>query len=250
MKKQRLGTAMTLIVASLCTTAWATAGDTAPWSYSAPTGPQNWGELKSEYNLCSSGQTQSPIDIRDAVKTDLDPLNFTYHSGKATVVNNGHTIQVTPENAGGINLASGHYSLVQLHFHTPSEEMIQGRIFPMDAHLVHRNAAGELAVVAVVFEEGAHNPNLETVLAAMPKNTGGTANLEAINVAQLLPANHNAYSYMGSLTTPPCTEGVRWNVLTTPLEISRAQLEAFQVLYPMNSRPVQPLNGRSVHVGG
>lgn len=250
MKKQLLGTAMTLTVAGLCSTAWAAAGDTAPWSYSAPTGPHNWGELKSEYSLCSSGQTQSPIDIRDAVKTDAKVLNVAYQPSKATVSNNGHTIQVTPVDAGGITLESGHYSFVQMHFHTPSEEMIQGRTYPLDAHLVHRNAAGELAVVAVLFEEGAHNPNLEPILAAMPKSTGGTANLEAMNVAQLLPANHNAYSYMGSLTTPPCTEGVRWNVLTTPLEISRAQLEAFQALYPMNARPVQPLNGRSVHVGG
>jgi carbonic anhydrase len=249
MKKQLLGTAMTLTLAGLCSTTWATAGDTAPWSYSAPTGPQNWGELKSEYSLCSSGQTQSPINISDAVKTDAEMLNVAYQPSRATVSNNGHTIQVTPVDAGGITLESGHYSFVQMHFHTPSEEMIQGRTYPLDAHLVHRNAAGELAVVALLFEVGAHNPTLEPILAAMPKNTGGTATLEAINVAQLLPANHNAYSYMGSLTTPPCTEGVRWNVLTTPLEISRAQLEAFQALYPMNARPVQPLNGRSVHVG-
>jgi carbonic anhydrase len=250
MKKQLLGATISLIVAGLCTTAWAGADDTAAWSYSAPNGPQNWGELKSEYSLCSSGKTQSPIDIRDAIKTDIEPLNVAYQPSKATVSNNGHTIQVTPVDAGGITLDSGRYSFVQMHFHTPSEEMIQGRTFPLDAHLVHRNAAGELAVVALLFEEGAHNPALEPILAAMPKHTGGIAHLDRVNVAQLLPANLNAYFYMGSLTTPPCTEGVRWNVLTTPVQLSRAQLEAFQALYPMNARPVQPLNGRSVHVGG
>ncbi|PBJ09668.1 Carbonic anhydrase precursor [Pseudomonas sp. ACN5] len=168
MKKQLLGATITLIAAGLCTTAWAGADDTAAWSYSAPNGPQNWGELKSEYSLCSSGKTQSPIDIRDAIKTDIEPLNVAYQPSKATVSNNGHTIQVTPVDAGGITLDSGRYSFVQMHFHTPSEEMIQGRAFPLDAHLVHRNAAGELAVVALLFEEGAHNPALEPILAAMP----------------------------------------------------------------------------------
>ncbi|MNF71404.1 carbonic anhydrase [Pseudomonas sp. Irchel s3a18] len=250
MTKQLLGTAMTLIAAGLCTTAWANTADTAEWGYTAPTGPESWSELKSEFRLCTSGKEQSPIDIHDAVKAGVEPPAFTYRPSTAAVLNNGHTIQVSPTDSGGITLTSGAYSLVQLHFHTPSEEKIQGRSYPLSAHLVHRNTAGELAVVALLFEEGAHNPTLEPILAAMPKDAGGTATLETLNIADLLPATHNAYSYMGSLTTPPCTEGVRWNVLTTAVQISRAQLEAFQALYPMNARPVQPLNGRSVQVDG
>ncbi|WKL55154.1 carbonic anhydrase family protein [Pseudomonas kielensis] len=241
---------MTLIAAGLCTTAWANTADTVQWGYTAPSGPESWSELKSEYRLCTSGKEQSPIDIHDTVQAGVEPPTFTYRPSTATVLNNGHTIQVSPQEPGGITLASGAYSLVQMHFHTPSEEKIQGRSYPLNAHLVHRNTAGELAVVALLFEEGAHNPTLEPILTAMPKSAGGTATLDTLNIADLLPATHNTYSYLGSLTTPPCTEGVRWHVLTTAVQISRVQLEAFQALYPMNARPVQPLNGRSVQVDG
>ena len=250
MTKLLPGTAMTLIAAGLCTTAWANTADTVQWGYTAPSGPESWSELKSEYRLCTSGKEQSPIDIHDTVQAGVDPPTFTYRPSTATVLNNGHTIQVSPQEPGGITLASGAYSLVQMHFHTPSEEKIQGRSYPLNAHLVHRNTAGELAVVALLFEEGAHNPTLEPILTAMPKSAGGTATLDTLNIADLLPATHNTYSYLGSLTTPPCTEGVRWHVLTTAVQISRVQLEAFQALYPMNARPVQPLNGRSVQVDG
>jgi carbonic anhydrase len=249
MKKQLSG-AVALIIAALCNIAWATTGQPPAWSYTAPTGPENWGELHSEYERCTSGKAQSPIDIETAVQTESGPLTFAYQPGHAVVLNNGHTIEVSPVNAGSITLASGNYSLVQLHFHTPSEEKIQGRTYPLNAHLVHRNAVGEFAVVALLFEEGAHNPTLERILANMPGNTGGVANLEGLSVSDLLPTRHEHYAYSGSLTTPPCTEGVRWHVLSTVMQLSPAQLQAFQALYPMNARPVQPLNGRQVHIGG
>ena len=125
-----------------------------------------------------------------------------------------------------------------------------GRTYPLNAHLVYRNTAGELAVVALLFEEGTHNPTLEPILAAMPDNAGGMETLKTLNIANLLPSNRRYYSYAGSLTTPPCTEGVRWHVLSSVLQLSTTQLQAFKALYPMNARPVQPLNGRSIQVGG
>ncbi|NUU37959.1 carbonic anhydrase [Pseudomonas sp. C2B4] len=250
MKKHLLCATLSLASVGLCTHVMARNDHTSSWSYSADTGPQHWGELKSDYTLCSTGLTQSPIDIGDAVKADLSPLTFSYRASSATVLNNGHTIQVSPVDAGGITLATGDYSLVQLHFHTPSEEKIQGRTYPLNVHFVHRNAAGELAVVALLFEEGAYNPALEPILAIMPKEAGGMTKLSVQNIADLLPATRHYFSYMGSLTTPPCSEGVRWHVLTQPVQLSKDQLQAFQALYPMNARPVQPLNGRTVQVGG
>ncbi|MDI3401148.1 carbonic anhydrase family protein [Pseudomonas sp. V88_4] len=249
LKKQLLGATLTLTIAGVYTTTWASPGHLPAWSYTAPSGPENWGDLHGEYALCSSGKVQSPIDINDATVTALAPLVFAYQPSAATVLNNGHTIQLSPTDSGSLTLASGNYSFVQMHFHTPSEESIQGRTYPMDAHLVHRNAAGELAVVALLFEEGAHNPALEVILAAMPTVAGDVVNLESIDIAAFLPASHHYYAYMGSLTTPPCAEGVRWQVLSSVVQLSSAQLRAFQALYPMNARPVQPLNGRSVHVG-
>lgn len=250
MKKHLLRATLSLAAIGLSSHAMADNDHAVSWTYSAESGPEHWGELKSDYKLCSTGLAQSPIDISSAVKANLSPLTFNYRSSSATVQNNGHTIQVSPTNAGGITLSSGDYSLVQLHFHTPSEERIQGRTYPLNVHFVHRNAAGELAVVALLFEEGAYNPALEPILAIMPKQAGGLANLSEQNIADLLPATRHYFSYMGSLTTPPCSEGVRWHVLTQPVQLSKEQLQAFQALYPMNARPVQPLNGRTVQVGG
>ncbi|WPN47020.1 MULTISPECIES: carbonic anhydrase [unclassified Pseudomonas] len=249
MIKILLSTAITLIAAGFCTTAWAKAADTAPWRYAGPSGPENWGELKSEYGLCKSGKEQSPIDIQNAMKYPFEPVSFSYHPNKVSVLNNGHTIQVSAPDSGSVSLPTGAFSLVQIHFHAPAEEKIEGRTYPLGAHLVHRNDAGELAIVALMFEEGAHNTALEPIFAAMPRKAGGRATLGSANIADLLPVNHNAYAFMGSLTKPPCTEGVRWNVLTTAVQLSPAQLEAFRAIYPMNARPVQPLNSRSVVVG-
>jgi len=249
MTKILLATAITLIAAGLCATAWAKAPNTAPWSYAGPSGPENWGKLKSEYSLCKAGQEQSPIDIQNAFKYPFKPVSFNYRPNKFTVLNNGHTIQVSAPNSGSVSLPSGTFSLVQIHFHAPAEEKIQGHTYPLGVHLVHRNDAGELAIIALMYEEGAHNTALEPIFAAMPRSAGGRVTLNNANIADLLPENHNAYAFMGSLTEPPCTEGVRWNVLTTAVQLSQAQLEAFRAIYPMNARPIQPLNDRSVVVG-
>ena len=217
------------------------------FQYGGKYGPAHWADLEKDFAACKIGKEQSPIDIRGAVKAPLPPIGFHYASGPAEVVNNGHSIQVNLSSGGTADLASGTYKLVQFHFHAPSEEKVDGHAYALVAHLVHQNDAGQLAVVAVLFKEGKANPALAKVFAAMPAEEGGKAPLEGgANAADLLPANQAYYSYMGSLTTPPCSEGVRWQVLKQPLELSREQLAAFRKLYPMNARPTQKLNGRKV----
>lgn len=221
------------------------------WSYSGPTGAVNWAKMQKDYATCSLGKKQSPIDIRGAKKGDLPAIDFNYGQTTADVVNNGHTIQVNLASGGSVKVASGGYSLLQFHFHTPSEEKINGKPYPLVAHLVHKSDAGKLAVVAVLFKLGASNPVLQKVFAAMPAQADGKAELAGgINVADLLPAKRAYWAFEGSLTTPPCSEEVQWHVLKEPMEISKDQLDAFKKLYPMNARPVQPLNGRSLVESG
>jgi len=218
------------------------------WDY---TDASEWGGLASEYQLCKLGKNQSPIDIRDTQKTQLAPLRFDYRPGSADVINNGHTIQANVAAGNRLQLADGGFELLQLHFHTPSEEKIDGKSYPLVAHLVHKNNQGELAVVAVLFRVGRDNPALKPLFAAMPAKAGATSKLaQDFNPADLLPNERDYYAYTGSLTTPPCSEGVRWRVLKQPVELSERQLAAFQRLYPMNARPVQPLHGREVLESG
>jgi carbonic anhydrase len=217
------------------------------WGYTADTGAKHWAEMQPDYVTCKLGKEQSPIDIRGAKKGELPAIDFGYQASPAEVVNNGHSIQVNLAAAGSAKLASGDYQLLQFHFHAPSEEKIRGKAYPMVAHMVHRDEAGNLAVVAVLFKLGKENPGLAKVFAAMPAEVDGKAALaENFNPADLLPAKQGYYAYMGSLTTPPCSENVHWQVLKQPVELSKAQLAAFRKLYPMNARPVQPLNGRSI----
>ena len=177
----------------------------------------------------------------------MAPLDFKYAKSGAEVVNNGHTIQVNLADAGTLNLDGSAYKLLQFHFHTPSEEKINGRAYPMVAHLVHKNDDGKLAVVAVLLTQGKANAALNPVFANLPKTEGAKKALDSgLDVAELLPAERGYYKFVGSLTTPPCSEGVRWQVLKTPVQVSAAQIASFRKLYKMNARPVQPLNDRKV----
>lgn len=219
------------------------------WGYTGKQGAQAWGDLEPGFATCKLGRLQSPIDIRraEAKKAPLPTLGFAYAPGPAEVVNNGHSIQVNLPAGGTATLADGESTLQQFHFHTPSEEKIDGRAFPLVAHLVHRNAQGKLGVVAVLFKQGRKNTALQPVFARMPARAGQQRMLAApLNPMDMLPADRGYYRFTGSLTTPPCSEEVAWHVLKQPVEISRAQLDAFRKLYRMNARPVQPLNGRTV----
>ena len=221
-----------------------------PWSYQGKRGVHAWGDLGPGYATCKLGKFQSPIDIReaDAQKAVLPEIRFGYTPARGRVVNNGHTIQVNMAAAGGVTLPDGDYPLVQFHFHAPSEEKFDGKRHPMDVHLVHRNAKGTQAVVAVQFQEGRANAALQAVFDKMPVKPGEKRVLPMLDASGLLPADRSYYRFQGSLTTPPCSEEVAWYVLKQPVEASRAQLSAFRKLYPMNARPVQPLNGRTIEV--
>ena len=224
-------------------------GDAAhAWTYGGGHGPSHWGEINAEFSLCRTGHLQSPIDIRDAARSDLPALAFDYHDTPLKIVNNGHTVMVNYAAGSSITVGGHRYDLVQFHFHHPSEEKIAGKQYAMVAHLVHKDSEGHLAVVAVLLEEGsAGNPLIDELWANLParaeEEKSGSA---AINVSQLLPADHGYYTFPGSLTTPPCSEGVTWFVLKTPVTVSAAQVKRFAAVYPNNARPVQAIAGRSL----
>lgn len=231
----------------------AQAADQPPhWEYTGQLGAEHWGEIDANFLKCKDGKNQSPINIiaKDAGKAALKPIKFSYASGKADVVNTGHTVQVNLAKGGEAAFDGAKYQLLQFHFHTPSEEKVNGRTYPLVAHLVHKNTEGKLAVVAVLFEEGAENAALKEIFNNMPTTAGDTKTLPAnFNITKLLPAKQTYYAFTGSLTTPPCSEEVRWQVLKDSVTLSTAQLESFQKLYAMNARPVQPMNGRKVQGG-
>lgn len=217
------------------------------WSYEGEGRPENWGKLKPEYATCASGVRQSPIDIRDGFGVDLEPIQFAYRPSEFRVIDNGHTIKVE---VGGSNfsLLGKSYDLVQFHFHRPSEERVNGQSFDMVIHLVHKSEDGKIAVVALLLEQGMENPVIQTVWNYLPleKNRYVVPPEQAINVAQLLPEDRRYYTYMGSLTTPPCTEDVLWLVLKQTQQLSPDQLKIFSRLYPYNARPVQPKHSRMI----
>jgi carbonic anhydrase len=226
------------------------ASEHAHWSYSGATGPAQWSRLEADFGTCASGKSQSPIDIRHEAVHDasLPPIQFSYQPVPLKIVDNGHTIQINYAPGSFITIGDQRYELVQFHFHHPSEEKIDGQGFDMVAHLVHKDAAGKLAVVAVLFTPGAGNPLLDTLWRNVPKDENHESAPAAVqvNAADLLPKDRSYYSFTGSLTTPPCTEGVRWFVLRHPGNLSAQQLQVFATRYPMDARPVQPINGRDI----
>jgi carbonic anhydrase len=224
-------------------------GQTPPhWSYQGEEGPKDWGKLDSAYASCSVGNRQSPIDIRGAKTSDLPALNFDYHSVPLNIIDNGHTIQVNYAPGSTLVVGDKTYTLKQFHFHHPSEEHVNGHGYDMVAHLVHADAAGHLAVVAVFLKSGAENPFIDAVWRNIPKEKEKAVDVPTVtlSVKDLLPADHGYYTFTGSLTTPPCSEGVTWLVLKNPVTISPAQLATFAKIYPMNARPIQPTNSREI----
>ncbi|HIV71914.1 MAG TPA: carbonic anhydrase family protein [Candidatus Aquabacterium excrementipullorum] len=222
-----------------------------PWAYAAgPTGPDQWGKLKPEFAQCGSGKRQSPIDIRDGIKVTLDPIQFDYHASGFRVLDTGRTVQVNVEAGNSITVNGRRYELQRIEFHRPSEERINGRQFEMSAHLVHRDSEGRTAVVAVLMDQGKDHPMVQLVWNSLPleKHTD-QASAVAIDMAQMLPEQKQYLTYMGSLTAPPCTEGVLWMVMKQPATLSRDQIAVFSRLYPMNARPLQPAFGRLVKDG-
>ena len=224
----------------------------AHWGYTGHHAPQYWGSLDPKYTMCSEGVNQSPIDISKniTVKTDhLPKIDFNYHANAKEVLNNGHTIQVNVDPHSSINIDGKHFVLKQFHFHTPSENEIDGRSFPLEAHFVHATKDGKLAVVGVLFELGKPNPTLQAIWDKMPKDAGSkeALDLSSQQIDALLPKSRDYYYFNGSLTTPPCSEGVRWMVLKEYQTISKEQAAQFlDVMHHTNNRPTQPANARKV----
>jgi carbonic anhydrase len=223
------------------------AAEGANWSYSGENGPARWGDLDSADRVCAVGSQQSPIDIGTTVKAQLPPLGIRWARHADTIVNNGHTIQLDAADGSTLMLNKVTYKLLQFHFHHPSEHLIAGKGFAMEAHFVHRAESGALAVVGVLMTTGKPNAAFTRIVSTMPTSEGPAVKADAgIDPNALLPAKRSHYRYPGSLTTPPCAETVEWLLLTTPIQVGAGDVASFAKLYPMNARPVQKDNRRYV----
>lgn len=257
-----------LVFASLCSFSFSSGA--VSWGYSGVDGPESWANLSSDFDLCATGKNQSPINIANSVSSILFDLEFNYGTVPLKILNNGHTIQVNYSTTdrseekiidlGGqeflmpsatsfnsdLSVSGEKYKLIQVHFHSPSEHEFFGRSYPMEAHLVHAKDTGQISVVAVFFIEGETNRFINKLWSNMPSVNEGVQlrNDVQINVEDLLPEQRNYSHYRGSLTTPPCSEGVRWFVLQTPVEASVSQISKFLSVVGENARPIQPLNAR------
>src|SRR4028118_1538927 len=226
------------------------------FSYGGYKNPTNWDELSPNWAICESGKAQSPIDIKPSLLGSVlsPPANIQFNYQSLTnfpVQNNGHTIQVNypyPSGTSTMTVDGKTYQLVQFHLHTHSEHLINGEAAALELHLVHQNPQGELAVVGVMIENGAINNDLQPVFASMPNQEGVNTANGTINASNFLPANRSYYGYQGSLTTPPCSQGVKWIVLQNPITASQAQIDAFTNIFQVNARPVQDLNGRTIQL--
>ncbi|OWW22655.1 carbonic anhydrase [Noviherbaspirillum denitrificans] len=217
------------------------------WSYEGDNGPQKWGKINPAWAKCDSGHRQAPIDIRDGIKVDLEPVQFEYGASGFNIINNGHTVQVNVAPGNRFTLTGRTYELQQFHFHRPAEEKVDGRGFDMVAHLVHKDEEGRLAVIAVLIESGEQHPGIQTVWNNLPlEKYEPLVPVIQFDPSMMLPERREYYTFMGSLTTPPCDEGVLWIVMKEPIKASKQQLDIFARLYPMNARPVQALSGRLI----
>lgn len=243
--------ALSLIAATASHAEEAHAMHETHWSYEGEGAPEHWGDLKPDFATCKSGASQSPIDVSSKVKAKQHDIAFAYSGEASEIVNNGHTIQVNVAPGSAITVGGKRYELLQFHFHSPSEHTINGKHSPMVIHFVHKSDDGKLGVIGVLVNLGKENSALASLWAKLPQAAGEKVALEnkKVDLMQLLPKGKTYYSYVGSLTTPPCTEGVQWMVMSSTISASKKQVEAFTKLFPHNNRPVQPLNNRTVSGG-
>jgi carbonic anhydrase len=244
---KRLHTLVVGIAITLITFGVALAQEDVHWSYEGDTGPEHWGSLSPDFAMCAQGREQSPVDIPSNAPLNPDNISFSYRPSALTLFNNGHTIQANYDPGSSLTLNGVRYDLLQFHFHTASEHAIGGKHEPMEIHFVHRNAQGGLAVVGVLLKAGGEHAAYAPIFQSLPPQASQPAPVAGatVDANQLLPSQHTYWRYNGSLTTPPCTEGVTWLVMNTPIELSDAQIGAFTSIFPNDERPVQPLNGRS-----
>lgn len=217
------------------------------WTYEGAEGPDHWGDIDPAYAACGTGKSQSPIDLHSASAEDLANIAFHYQASDLRILNNGHTVQVNYDAGSYIEVDGERYDVAQFHYHAPSEHSIDGQLFPAELHIVHKNAAGQLAVVGILLTEGAENPAFQPFLSNLPDHEAEESDAGVkIDAAAFLPATQTTYRYSGSLTTPPCSEGVSWFVMDHPVELSADQIAALETVFEGNNRPVQPINERSL----
>jgi len=221
----------------------------ADWTYEGPTGADRWGQLHTDFEVCERGIMQSPVDLGKANATGDVEVSLNWQPGALTMLNNGHTVQVNF--AEGSTMMSGGktFNLIQVHFHTPSEHTVDGEHYPLTGHFVHASDEGELAVLGVMYTAGTAHSEMQKLVDAAPAEMADAMLVDGVTVDpnMLLPVNDGeigVYRYMGSLTTPPCSEGVNWHVVPEPVEVSADQIAAMEGIMGMNARPVQLLNGR------
>ncbi|MFB9217906.1 carbonic anhydrase [Vibrio sinaloensis] len=231
------------IMAFTLTMALSSSVNAADWGYKGEHGPEHWGDFATE---CASGVNQSPINIESATDASLSKLQFDYQGKVISLLNNGHTLQTSLEGNNTLTVDGKVFSLKQFHFHTPSENHVDGKEYPLEAHFVHADKAGHLAVVAVFFELGKANPDLAQLLATVPSANSDVAIKIPFDADALLTNTNDYYRFNGSLTTPPCSEGVRWLVLKAPQTVSAEQVKLFNQAMGNNNRPLQSLNARIV----
>lgn len=214
------------------------------WSYEGEGAPEHWGGLSPDFKVCDLGLQQSPIDLSGSMRAELSPIPVSWTKGEYAILNNGHTIQVNCKASGSTSIEGHDFELVQFHIHHPSEHKVNGQSFDLEVHFVHKSAEHGLAVLGVFLKPGAASAVLQPVFDAMPAEAGPETPLAGLDLYALLPASHGYFRYKGSLTTPPCGEVVTWTVFKEPIEASPEQVATFAKLFPMNARPVQPLNRR------
>ncbi len=224
-------------------------GHGSHWTYEGSAGPEHWSDLDPKFSACAQGKSQSPINLV-AGKSGSRKIEVDYKPSALNVVNNGHTIKVSYDKGSSVVMDGNKFNLLQFHFHTPSEHTAKGAPYPIELHMVHQSDDGQLGVIGVFFKEGAKNKALSTVWKRANDHIGMEHTPEgvSINAADFLPADRTHHNYSGSLTTPPCSENVNWNVMVTPLEASSSQIKKLQRLFKANARPVQKLHGRSLSI--
>jgi carbonic anhydrase len=223
------------------------------WGYHGEHSPKHWGKLNPEYRMCSAGTMQTPIDLKSASRGGVDSIARDYKTMPLKIVNNGHTIQVNATPGSSVTIDGERYDLLQFHFHHPSEHLLAGKDRELEVHFVHRNAAGKLAVLGVFLDPGAKPlAALEPIWSAMPSEPGPERQVTGVmlDLEPIFPVKKRHFRYQGSLTTPPCSEGVTWIVYEQAVAVSNAQVRQFAKLFPVNARPVQPLNRRTLMVVG
>lgn len=226
------------------------AGHGAAWAYTGANGPSHWSGVSAKYAACGEGVAQSPINltVANAAGASAGNIDFVYNPTPLRILNNGHTIQLNYDEGSSMTVEGETFQLLQFHFHAPSEHAVNGELADLELHMVHRNDDGELGVVGVLMNAGDENLALREIWQNMPRDVSAerVRDRNVINVRDFLPRSANYYRYMGSLTTPPCSEGVNWFVMSDPIEVSREQVEAFSGVIGPNNRPVQEVNNRLV----